>query len=111
MTYVFFSWLNGVLGAADINFGMLSALIFPIGLGMFLCPIVPGSAVYLFAGVVLGAQSQLPERPGFTVGVAAAIVISSVAKHIACIGQYLIGYCAGQSVKVQQMVGVDQALM
>ena len=26
-----------------------------------------------------------------------------------CVGQYMIGYCAGQSVKVQQMVGVDQA--
>lgn len=107
-TYVFFSWLNAVLGAANINFWVLCGYIFVIGLGMFLCPIVPGSAVYLFAGVVLGAQSQLPERPGFMVGVAAAIVVSSVAKHIACVGQYMIGYCAGQSVKVQQMVGVDQ---
>eukprot|EP00913_Durusdinium_trenchii_P029610 g27754.t1 len=106
VTYVFFSWLNTVLGAANINFWMLSVLIFVIGLGMFLCPIVPGSAVYLFAGVVLGAQSQLPDRPGFAAGV--AVVISSVAKHIACVGQYMIGYCAGQSVKVQQMVGVDQ---
>ncbi len=26
-----------------------------------------------------------------------------------CVGQYMIGYLAGQSVKVQQMVGVDQA--
>lgn len=108
VTYVFFSWLNTVLGAANINFWMLSVLIFVIGLGMFLCPIVPGSAVYLFAGVVLGAQSQLPDRPGFAAGVVVAVVISSVAKHIACVGQYMIGYCAGQSVKVQQMVGVDQ---
>lgn len=107
-TYVFFSWLNSVLGAANINFWVLTAVLFVIGLGMFLCPIVPGSAVYLFAGVVLGAQSQLPERPGFLVGVVAAVLISSVAKHIACVGQYMIGYCAGQSVKVQQMVGVDQ---
>ncbi|CAJ1377729.1 unnamed protein product [Effrenium voratum] len=75
---------------------------------MFLCPIVPGSAVYLFAGVVLGAQSQLDGRPGFAVGVLAAIVASSFAKLTACVGQYLMGYLAGQSIKVQQMVGVDK---
>ncbi|CAE7778362.1 sec14l1, partial [Symbiodinium pilosum] len=96
------------LSAANIDFYILSAMVFGIGLAMFLCPIVPGSAVYLFAGVVLGAQSQLPGRPGFIVGIAAGVVASSVAKHVACVGQYLIGYYAGKFVKVQQMVGVDQ---
>ena len=76
------------------------------------------------AGVVLGAQSQLPERPGFMVGVAApwtrrwemmggrfgdplgswsdgpaeaTIVVSSVAKHIALLGcrTYVAGHMAG----------------
>jgi len=107
-TYVFFSWLNTTLYVADINFWILCGMVFGIGLGMFMCPIVPGSAVYLFAGVVLGAQAQLDGRPGFGVGIAAGAVVSAVAKHIACVGQYLIGFYAGKFVKVQQMVGVDQ---
>ncbi|CAE7245055.1 unnamed protein product [Symbiodinium natans] len=107
-TYVFFSWLNTALYAANINFWVLTALVFGLGLSMFMCPIVPGSAVYLFAGVVLGAQSQLAGRPGFGAGIAAGVVASSIAKHIACVGQYMIGYYAGKLVKVQQMVGVDQ---
>lgn len=44
-----------------------------------------GNAWPTEAGVVLGAQSQLPERPGFVVGVLAAVLMSSVAKHIACL--------------------------
>jgi len=40
--------------------------------------------------VVLGAQSQLPERPGFVVGVLAAVLMSSVAKHIACLEEKIV---------------------
>lgn len=40
--------------------------------------------------MVLGAQSQLPERPGFVVGVLAAVLMSSVAKHIACLEDKLV---------------------
>lgn len=47
-------------------------------------------APWLQAGVVLGAQSQLPERPGFVVGVLAAVLMSSVAKHIACLEDKLV---------------------
>ncbi|CAE7200401.1 unnamed protein product [Symbiodinium sp. CCMP2592] len=107
-TYVFFSWLNTTLYVANFDFWVLTAMVFGIGLAMFMCPIVPGSAVYLFAGVVLGAQSQLEGRPGFAIGITAGVVASSIAKHIACVGQYMIGYYAGKLVKVQQMVGVDQ---
>ncbi|CAJ1336026.1 unnamed protein product [Effrenium voratum] len=105
-TYVFFSWLNEILSAANLSFPVLSLMILGVGLSMFLCPIVPGSAVYLFAGVVLGAQSQ--NSVGFEVGVVAAAVVSSVAKMIACLLQYSMGFAMGKSVKVQQFVGVDK---
>eukprot|EP00440_Ansanella_granifera_P014104 gb/GFBE01015328.1/.p1 GENE.gb/GFBE01015328.1/~~gb/GFBE01015328.1/.p1 ORF type:complete len:829 (+),score=164.68 gb/GFBE01015328.1/:1-2487(+) len=108
VTFVFFSWLNEFLVASQLSFWIISAMVFGIGLGMFLCPIVPGSAVYLFAGVVLGASSQVGNGPGFWPGVGVAVAVSSVAKHIACILQYMLGYFAGQMVKVQQFVGVDK---
>eukprot|EP00439_Symbiodinium_sp_Y106_P079977 s53_g18.t1 len=108
LTYVFFSWLNETLAAMNLNFLILSLLVWGVGLAMFLCPIVPGSAVYLFAGVVCGAQSQLAGSIGFPAGVAVAAVVCSCAKLMACCLQYAMGYAAGQSVKVQQFVGVDK---
>ena len=36
---------------------MTEAYIFVIGLGMFLCPIVPGSAVYLFVACLQHRKS------------------------------------------------------
>jgi len=107
-TFVFFSWLNESISGADLNFGVASLLVFVSGLLMFLCPIVPGSAVYLFAGVVLGAQAQIKGSVGFGLGTTIACIIGSAAKLLACVGQYLIGYVAGKSVKVQQFVGVDK---
>eukprot|EP00931_Biecheleriopsis_adriatica_P037329 TRINITY_DN21407_c0_g1_i2.p1 TRINITY_DN21407_c0_g1~~TRINITY_DN21407_c0_g1_i2.p1 ORF type:complete len:803 (-),score=175.43 TRINITY_DN21407_c0_g1_i2:51-2459(-) len=111
ITFVFFSWLNATLAVSGLNFWIQSVLVWAIGLGMFLCPIVPGSAVYLFAGIVLGAMSQVTaepvQGPGFWVGVAIACVLSAIAKHMACVGQYMMGYFAGKSVKVQKFVGVD----
>lgn len=108
VTYVSFSWLNGVLAATGIDFYVISVMVFFIGIVMFLIPIVPGTAVYLFAGVVLGKLSTDPGGPGFATGVGLAIAWSSLAKHIACVGQYMMGYLASKSLKVQQMVGVDQ---
>lgn len=108
LTYVFFSWLNETLAAANLSFAVLCLMILGVALLMFLCPIVPGSAVYLFSGVVLGAQSQLEGSVGFAAGVASGVVVSSCAKMIACTLQYSMGYAAGQLVKVQQFVGVDK---
>ncbi|CAJ1406558.1 unnamed protein product [Effrenium voratum] len=108
LTYVFFSWLNETLAAAGLAYAVLCLMILAVGLGMFLCPIVPGSAVYIFAGVVLGAQSQASSGPGFELGVASAVVVSSVAKIVACLLQYSMGFAMGKSVKVQQFVGVDK---
>jgi len=107
-TFVFFSWLNVVLGKANLGFWPVTAMVFVIGLAMFMCPAVPGSAVYLFAGVVLGAQAQLSGSIGFWPGVIVACVTSAIAKHVACTLQYGLGYAAGKSVRVQKFVGVDK---
>jgi hypothetical protein len=107
-TFVFFSWLNAKLGEADLDLSVVSISVFFLGWGMFLCPLVPGSAVYLFAGVVLGAQAQLNDGPGVFVGACIGVGIGTAAKLLACIGQYGIGYAAGTSLKVQQFVGVDK---
>eukprot|EP00930_Biecheleria_cincta_P042273 TRINITY_DN29082_c0_g1_i1.p1 TRINITY_DN29082_c0_g1~~TRINITY_DN29082_c0_g1_i1.p1 ORF type:complete len:369 (+),score=69.24 TRINITY_DN29082_c0_g1_i1:52-1158(+) len=82
-------------------------MVFGLGIVMFLIPVVPGTAVYLFSGVVLGKLSEENGGPGFVAGVMLAAAWSSLAKHIACVGQYGMGYMAGKSLKVQQMVGVD----
>lgn len=108
LTYVFFSWLNETLAAANLGFPLLCVMILGVALLMFLCPIVPGSAVYLFAGVVLGAQSQLTGSVGFPLGVASGVLVSPVCKMIACTLQYSMGYGMGKFVKVQQFVGVDK---
>eukprot|EP00438_Fugacium_kawagutii_P003378 Skav231010 [mRNA] locus=scaffold1196:71969:73096:+ [translate_table: standard] len=108
LTYVFFSWLNETLAAASLEFPVLCLMIVGVCLLMFLCPIVPGSAVYLFSGVVLGAQSQQANSVGFPLGVTAGVLVSSVCKMIACTLQYSMGYGMGKFVNVQQFVGVDK---
>jgi len=108
LTFIFFSWLNATLSAAELDFIAVTGLVFIIGLVMFLCPIVPGTAVYLFAGVVLGAQAQLPDSVGFWLGMGIGAAACSVAKFCACVMQYSIGYYAGMQVKVQQFVQVDK---
>ena len=42
LTYVFFSWLNETLAAANLGFPLLCVMILGVALLMFLCPIVPG---------------------------------------------------------------------
>jgi len=105
LTFVFFSWLNETLKAANMGFGLLVLLVALISYGMFMLPIVPGTAVYLFAGVVMGALSG--DSVGFWPGVAIACVVCSIIKLSACTCQYGIGYAAGKSVQVQKFVGVD----
>lgn len=106
-TYVFFSWLNYYLLAAQLDLVAISSLVFVIGLLMFMLPIVPGTAVYLFSGVVLGFYST-SNGHHLGVGIAVGAILASVLKHVACTGQYYIGYLAGKSVHVQRFVGVDK---
>ncbi|CAE7356839.1 unnamed protein product [Symbiodinium natans] len=107
VTYVFFSWLNVQLIAWNLDITSLSILVFAIGLSMFMMPIVPGTAVYIFAGIVLGYQAQTGSQDLWR-AIGIGILLSSVAKMLACTGQYLIGYCVGKSVRVQRFVAVDR---
>jgi hypothetical protein len=107
-TFIFFSYLNGAIEAAGLGIGSIFVMVWAIGVVMFMNPIVPGSAVYLFAGVVLGAQSQKEGSVGIWTGLALACIAGSGAKLLACLGQYALGYFMGQSVKVQQFVGVTK---
>ncbi|CAJ1417264.1 unnamed protein product [Effrenium voratum] len=106
-TYVSLSWLNYWLIDADLKLPALTGMVFLVGLAMFMLPIVPGTAVYLFSGVVLGFQTTVKGH-GLALGIGLAVAVSSVAKHLACVGQYLIGYFAGKSVRVQRFVAVDK---
>lgn len=58
-TYVFFSWLNYFLLASELDTLAMCGLVFVIGFLMFMLPIVPGTAVYLFSGVVAWFGGQL----------------------------------------------------
>merc|ERR1740121_1420571 len=107
-TFIFFSYLNGEIEAAGLEIGTVFVMVWAIGLVMFLNPIVPGSAVYLFSGVVLGAQSQKDGSVGIWKGLVLACIAGSAAKLLACVGQYSLGYFMGKSVKVQQFVGVTK---
>jgi len=103
VTYIFLSWLNGVIG--HWNLWAINAFITAAGFIMFLLPPVPGASVYLFAGLVIGQVGEA------SIGVPMAILVGTITctitKILGCTGQYMIGFCLGKSVKVQQMIAVD----
>eukprot|EP00429_Kryptoperidinium_foliaceum_P007862 CAMPEP_0176015864 /NCGR_PEP_ID=MMETSP0120_2-20121206/7556_1 /TAXON_ID=160619 /ORGANISM="Kryptoperidinium foliaceum, Strain CCMP 1326" /LENGTH=845 /DNA_ID=CAMNT_0017348845 /DNA_START=20 /DNA_END=2558 /DNA_ORIENTATION=+ len=105
LTFILFSWLNVVL--ASVDFLIVIVAVLGTGIFMFLLPPVPGSAVYLFYGVVIGSQAE--RIIGFGWAVVLASGLGLVAKLVACAGQYLIGVVAGQSLAVQKTIGVDTA--
>lgn len=105
-TYIFLSWLNTSL--ADTSFTVVLGLVFVIGCTMFLLPPVPGLPVYLFAGILIGEKGRQDPSIGFWVACGVATVLSLFTKLCACVGQYMIGYFLGKSVKVQQLIGVDK---
>lgn len=105
VSYVLFSWLDDILDGCE--FVVLVAFTYTIGLSLFMNPLAPGSAVYLFAGIVVCAQADKPGGIGFFPGLLAASVVSAAAKFSACLGQYFVGYVAGKRVRVQRFLGVD----
>uniref|UniRef100_A0A7S2LL64 Uncharacterized protein n=1 Tax=Zooxanthella nutricula TaxID=1333877 RepID=A0A7S2LL64_9DINO len=109
-TFILFSWLSVKL--APVSFFLVLALVFAVGCAMFLLPPVPGSAVYMFAGIVIGGKAQTEAftsnaDANFWIGVVIGAVLGLVAKLVACVGQYFIGYLLGKNVKVQKLIGVD----
>jgi len=106
VTYVFLSWLNTTL--RDTSIGIVVLLVYLIGGCMFLLPPVPGLPVYVFAGILLGEKGRQDDKIGFWLGCVIAMVLGLFTKLCACVGQYMIGYYLGKSLKVQQLIGVDK---
>jgi hypothetical protein len=106
ITYIFLSWLNSIL--EDAGFLTVCILVYLIGGSMFLLPPVPGLPVYVFAGILLGGKGSQEENIGFGVGIAIAVVLGLFTKLCACVGQYMLGFYLGKSIKVQQLIGVDK---
>jgi hypothetical protein len=108
-TYVFLSWLNGELERwAYIE---VIAIIFAIGYTMFLLPPVPGVPVYVFCGIVVAKQGEVSlGSNGFALGCVIACLLAWVLKLTACTGQYMIGYFAGKSLRIQALIGVDKVI-
>merc|ERR1719203_2611846 len=103
LTYVLFATLEKMLRGEPLE--VVIALVLGVGWGMFLLPPVPGTAVYLFTGIVVVTQAE--SVLGFWAGVLVASIVGLVAKLAACVGQYGIGYAAGKNVRVQKTIGVD----
>jgi len=106
ITYIFLSWLNTTL--EDTPIGIVLILVYLIGASMFLLPPVPGLPVYVFAGIILGEKGRQEESIGFWLGCVIAMALGLFTKLCACVGQYMIGYYMGKSIKVQQLIGVDK---
>lgn len=106
ITYIFLSWLNTMLVEASI--GIVIGLVYIVGGSMFLLPPVPGLPVYVFAGILLGEKGRQDADIGFWFGCIIAMALSLFTKLCACVGQYMIGYYMGKSIKVQQFVKVDK---
>jgi len=106
VTYIFLSWLNTKL--AGVGFGLVVVLAVLVGYAMFMLPPVPGVPVYVFVGIVISQRGRSTPGVGFAGGVVIALLMSFVMKQIACLSQYMIGYCLGKSVKIQQLIGVDK---
>jgi len=102
-TFVFLSRLNGVLKSLATE--MVFALVFIISVLMFMLPPVPGSAVYIFAGIVLGNKAT--ESMSIWLATLVVSLVGMAGKVSGCLGQYSIGYLLGKDVRVQKLVGVD----
>lgn len=103
VTYIFLSWLNEAI--SNWSLAAVNLLIVGVGFLMFLLPPVPGASVYLFAGLVLGRAGE--SSLGFPLSILIGSITCTITKILGCMGQYMIGYNLGKSVKVQQMIAVD----
>lgn len=102
-TFVFFSWLNAAL--EPLPLAAVVALIACVGLVMYMLPPVPGSAVTVFAAVVIGGKGLEPL--GFWAAGTLAASVAFAMKLLGSCGQYLVGYRLGQDLRVQRFVSVD----
>merc|ERR1719321_218600 len=76
---------------------------------MFLNPVVPGSLVYLFEGIIICRRAQASQSVSYALGVVVCCAMCFVMKMQAVAMQQLcIGVPLGSWVSVQKLVGVDK---
>uniref|UniRef100_A0A6T8PNN1 Uncharacterized protein n=1 Tax=Hemiselmis andersenii TaxID=464988 RepID=A0A6T8PNN1_HEMAN len=107
ITQLFLAWLNIVLSESGLSIWSISAIVFGVGIILFLIPAVPGVPIYLCCGVTLVAAGE-PHFGGFAVAVAWATVVGFVCKLAGCtVQQKIIGEGMGRSVYVRSACYVN----
>lgn len=100
------AWLIDIL--EPLNFGVILAMVFLIGVIAFLVPTVPGMTVYIFGGLIISDPKICPA--GFEAGAAINILLCWFLKLAASgVQQKMIGEQLGKSLWVRQTVGVHKA--
>jgi len=117
VTNIVLAWVNAKLDGA--GFTTLSAMFFLVGTGMFMIPIVPGIAVYLFGGILIPAgyvrQQGTPNdysHDSFWIGFGIACLLNFCLKMVAIILQQKgIGEPMSTNLWVLQTVGANTPQM
>eukprot|EP00448_Togula_jolla_P016178 CAMPEP_0170579222 /NCGR_PEP_ID=MMETSP0224-20130122/5871_1 /TAXON_ID=285029 /ORGANISM="Togula jolla, Strain CCCM 725" /LENGTH=742 /DNA_ID=CAMNT_0010902237 /DNA_START=87 /DNA_END=2315 /DNA_ORIENTATION=- len=110
LCYVFLSWLNQQLLQLTLALVLILALV--IGALMFLfLPPLPGVAVYLFCGILAGAQAQGGDTISFPVACVVGLLLAIFCKLLGSSAQYILGYFLGGSLQIQALVGVDKVFI
>lgn len=109
---VFLAWMMSIL--SDLHFATICAVLYVVGLVMFLLPPVPGAPIYLFGGVLLagkGMEAWGKDR-GFWLGTTICVFVGTACKISSCaIQQKVFGEQLGRSLWVRQTVGVHKPLI
>jgi len=116
-TNIFLAWVNAKLDGA--GFTTLTGMFFLVGTGMFMIPIVPGIAVYLFGGILIPAgyvrHRGTPNdytHDTFFIGFAISVALNFMLKMVAIILQQKgIGEPMSTNLAVLRYVGANTPQM
>jgi len=100
------SWLIQTLLRARLGLGVVCAAFFAAGFALFMCPPVPGPAVYLLGSFLI------PRFTSFWPGILLSTAISFTLKMLtSAVQQVVIGERMGDSVAVRSFVGYNTLTM
>lgn len=116
-TNIFLAWVNSKLQST--GFFPLAVIFFMVGTGMFMIPIVPGIAVYLFGGILVpagfvreyGTANDYSDQ-NFWFGFLVAVLLNFSLKMLAIVLQQKgIGEPMSTNLSVLQVVGANTPQM
>merc|ERR1719487_979952 len=90
------------------------AIIWMIGLVVFMCPALPGPVLYLVSGIVITSAAMNDNKPAeerlnFGTSLGIASLVSIVLKLSACwVQQVILGAPLGRRLWGQKLIGVDR---